>query len=199
MLKIRLAGLALSGFLLWGCSDAVTLIAENESLQDELENSPILTLRDIELRHGEQGIELWRLKAEKAGMRRGDRKIIVQKPSVIYFSPPNDADAFFISSVSGDIDQTNQMLSFLEDVLVTRQNTQVRGDLLIYNGTAKTMTLPQGGAFSNGSMNGKALLVCWRMTERLLVAEGDVQVVFSAGLTKNKTGGEAESPPVGAR
>jgi hypothetical protein len=198
VLKIHAAGLVLAGFLLWGCSDAATPAAENEEIQDEQENgkNPILVLQDIELRQGEKGTEIWHLKAEEASMEKKDRKITVKKPVATYFSPPPDPDAFFISSVSGDIDQTNRMLRFFEGVRVIRQNAEVRGDLLLYNGTDRTITLPEGGSFSDGSMNGKAPLVRWRTAERLIEAEGGVTVVFSDGLKKNRAsapGGETES------
>jgi hypothetical protein len=96
------------------------------------------------------------------------------------------ADALQVSSVRGDIDQKNQLLRFLQDVRVTRQNGEMRGDLLIYNGTAKTMTFPQGGSFSNSNMGGSASVVRWRLEERLLQAEGEVNVDFTDNSDKQE-------------
>jgi hypothetical protein len=196
VLKACAVPVVLLGFLLWGCSDASFPVAGDDADEPETGKNPSLALQQVELWQGEGGVELWRVKADRALMEEKDGKIFVEKPLVTYFSPSPDAKPLFISSSSGDIDQTNQILRFLQDVRVVQEGAAMQGDLLIYNGTDKTMTMPGGGSFADTGMKGKALFVRWRMTEKRIEAEGEVLVDFLLERTENRTsarGGETGS------
>jgi hypothetical protein len=196
VLKVRAIPVVLLSFLFWGCSDASFPVAGDDTDELEKGKNPSLALQNIELKQGEGGVELWRVKADKALMEEKNGKIFVEEPLVTYFSSPPGTEPLFISSVSGDIDQTSQVLRFLQDVRVVQENAAMQGDLLIYNGTDKTMTMPQGGAFTDAGMKGKALFVRWRMTEKRIEAEGEVMVDFLLERTENRSsarGGETGS------
>jgi hypothetical protein len=202
VLKICLQSLACLLFL-WGCTDTSILVTgQEEILEDQEGENLILAMQNIELRQGEGGGELWHLKAYGASMEKERGKILVEKPKVTYFFPPPDTDTVFISSVYGDVDQTNHILRFLRNVRVNQKNAEIRGELLIYNGTTRTMTLPQGGSFTDAGMRGSASLLRWRMTEKLIEAAGNVKVDFTAGHPENRSSapaGLAGSTPDEAR
>ena len=142
--------------------------------QDSLE----LALKTISLSQGEGGVELWRLKAEWASMQKENGKIIVQRPTLTYFMPEKDK-TLFITSDSGVIDQKEQILRFIDHVHISQEDKSIRGSLLVYNGTAKTMTFPQGGEFTGTGTSGDAPFLVWDMNHKVIRAEGGVSVRFA--------------------
>ncbi len=138
-----------------------------------------LDLESIELSQGEGGFEIWRLKAEWANMQRVDGKITVDRPKLTYFLPPPDSGEMYIISDTGDIDQKEQILRFIRNVRVWGETYVMTGNLLVYSGRERSMTLPEGGDFSGEGIRGKAPLVRWRMNDKIIAAEGGVSVEFS--------------------
>lgn len=137
-----------------------------------------LALKTINLSQGEGGIELWRLKAEWANMQKENGTIVVQRPTLTYFMPEKDK-TLFVTSDSGIIDQKEQILRFIDHVHISQEDKSIRGSLLIYNGTAKTMTFPQGGEFAGTGVSGDASFVVWDMNHKVIRAEGGVSVRFA--------------------
>jgi hypothetical protein len=142
--------------------------------------SPLtLSIKNINLSQGEGGSELWRLKAEQAGMLQENGGIIVQRPSLTYFMPEKDA-VLLVTSDRGIIDQKEQILSFIDKVHIIQNNKSIFSNLLIYNGTIKTMTFPHGGNFSDTGVSGSASFLVWDIPYKVIRAEGDISVNFFA-------------------
>ncbi len=146
-------------------------------LDQDAQKSLELALKTVNLSQGEGGIELWRLKAEWANMQKENGKIVVQLPRLTYFMPEKEK-TLFVTSESGVIDQKEQVLSFIDNVHVSQEDKALQGDLLVYNGTAKTMTLPRGGEFSGTGISGSAAFIVWNINRKVIEAEGDVSVHF---------------------
>lgn len=142
------------------------------------QNALELALKTINLSQGEGGVELWRLKAEWASMQKENGKIIVQRPTLTYFMQEKDK-TLLVTSDSGVIDQKEQILRFIDHVHISQEDKSIRGSLLIYNGTAKTMTFPQGGEFTGTGTSGDASFLVWDMNHKVIRAERGVSVRFA--------------------
>ncbi len=136
-----------------------------------------LAMKTMHLTQGENGLELWRLKAEWATMRQEDGKIAITAPKLTYIMGSGKPDLFVVSE-QGDVNQETQQLRFMGNVLVTQGNSTVRGDLLLYNGTARTMLFPQGANFAGDKFSGTAHSVIWRMGDQVIEGTGDVDFVL---------------------
>lgn len=148
-------------------------------------------LKDILLSQGEGGFELWRLKAEWAAMQRQDGKIFVQEPRLTYFmSEEEGAPPLLVRSKEGDVEQSEKILRFVADVYVTQEAKELSGDLLVYNGTAGTMTLPNGGSFTDTGLDGTAGFLVWHIAEKLIEAQNGVEIHFNSAAEAG-----ASSPP----
>ncbi|MDL2316109.1 LPS export ABC transporter periplasmic protein LptC [Desulfovibrio sp. OttesenSCG-928-A18] len=137
-----------------------------------------LALRSISLSQGEGGFEIWRLKAEWANMFRADGRIVVEKPYLTYFLR-DEGKVMYISAEKGDIEQKEQILRFIDQVRITRDDTLVTGSLLVYDGREKTMTFPRGGSIQGKRMAGDAAFIVWDIKNDRLEASGEVNVLFS--------------------
>ena len=155
-----------------------------------------LALKTINLSQGEGGLELWRLKAEWANMQKEDGRIVVERPSLAYFMPEKNKEekqkTLFVTSESGVVDQKEQILRFENQVHITMDDKTIQGDLLVYNGTAKTMTLPNGGEFTGTGISGTAPFLVWDMNNKTIRAEGGVAVEFAGSEAPNPLTPEQE-------
>ena len=62
---------------------------------------------------------------------------------------------------------------------ISQEDKIIQGDLLVYNGTAKTMILPRGGDFSGTGVSGSAAFIVWNISQKIIEAEGNVSVRFA--------------------
>ena len=147
--------------LLVSLHSAAVMVADGE------EPAPLdLALRAITLTQGEGGFELWRLRAEWGNIQRQDDKIFLVEPRLTYFI--EDGSVIYVQSDSGDVDQKEQILRFIDNVLVTQDDTILTGRLLIYDGAARTMTMPEGAELDSATMRGSGNHLVWFMdTKRI--------------------------------
>lgn len=150
-----------------------------------------LALKSIELTQGEGGFEIWRLKAEWANMEKEGDLILVDKPKLIYFMREDNSELHVVSD-KGDVNQKAHLLRFMNNVTIRQNANTAVGDLLIYNGTAKTMTFPHGGVFAGEGVEGNAPLVVWRMEDQVIEGHGGVEMLFEN--SPAKLGGKSASP-----
>lgn len=146
-------------------------------------NSPAgvdLLLKTMEITQGEKGLRLWRLETTWANMDKEDGLITVQKPRLVYYMPPDNKE-LVVTSEHGDVDQTAGILRFVSNVNATFEGRTVTGNLLVYNGTSRSMTFPDGGRFTGAGMQGSADKVVWQMGKNEIEAESNVHVIFESG------------------
>ena len=129
-------------------------------------------------------------------MQKEDGRIVVERPSLTYFMPEKDKEekqkTLFVTSQSGVVDQKEQILRFENRVHITMDDKSIQGDLLVYNGTAKTMTLPNGGEFSGTGISGASPFLVWDMNHKIIRAEGGVSVEFAGPEAPNPLTPEQE-------
>lgn len=154
--------------------------ADSSDASDDISEPLTLALKTIRLSQGQGGLETWRLKATWANMLREDGKIIVQKPYLTYFMNDEKSSVMYVTSEQGDVDQKTQVMRFMDNVSVTKEDTLLKGPLLIYNGTESTMTMPDGGDLTGATMSGSAKVMVWDMKNNRIDATGDVDVYFEA-------------------
>ncbi len=133
-------------------------------------------LESINMRQGEGGLELWRLKAHWANIRHEDNVIVVEKPKLDYTLSGGDGKHLFINSLKGEIDQTEQTIHFLGDVDAQYETNTVFGPTLVYNGTARTMSFTEPSKFMGEDMQGSADKIVWLIPSRIIEAKGNVVV-----------------------
>ncbi|WP_051257665.1 LPS export ABC transporter periplasmic protein LptC [Desulfovibrio cuneatus] len=133
-------------------------------------------LESINMKQGEGGLELWRLKAHWANIRHEDNVIVVEKPKLDYALSGSDNKHLFINSLKGEIDQAAQTIHFLGDVDAQYEKNTIYGPTLVYNGTAHTMSFPEPSRFVGEDMQGSADKIVWLMPTRIIEAQGNVIV-----------------------
>jgi LPS export ABC transporter protein LptC len=148
-----------------------------------------LALKAITLTQGEGGFELWRLKAEWASIQKQDDKIFLLQPRLTYFMREDDK-ILYVQSDTGDVDQAEQILRFIDNVRVTQDDTVITGPLLIYDGKTKTMTMPEGAELTDTGMQGSYRHLVWFMDTKRIETKGDVVTHLASAAPE-----EAHTPP----
>ncbi|MDR0826331.1 MAG: LPS export ABC transporter periplasmic protein LptC [Desulfovibrio sp.] len=136
-----------------------------------------LDIKTLLLSQGEGGLELWRLNAEWAKLLKENGLIIVDEPRLVYFMKDRDK-ILNVRSRKGDIEQKTQVIRFIDSVRVTQDEKTFTGGLLVYNGTQKTMTFPDGCDFTDTGMQARANSFIWFIDQKRITAKGDVAVDF---------------------
>lgn len=157
-------------------------IQENPALltDDTLENPSAISLllKEFILSQGEQGHTLWRLTAKAGNMSKVNNVFIVETPSLVYHM--DDGSELTVASIKGDINQSNKKMRFITDVVVNHKDQKLSGDLLVYDGTEKTMTFPDQAFFKDSQVEGSANRVTWFIDTRIIEGEGDIHVIFES-------------------
>jgi hypothetical protein len=149
-----------------------------DSLSDLRDEAALnLALKSISLSQGEGGLELWRLKAEWAGLQKSEDLLVMEKPRLTYFMK-EDGKVLYVGSDKGNIEQKTRIIRFIDNVHITQDDKTFDGELLVYNGIQKSMNFPGGGTFSGKGLNGRAETITWFLERRQVTAEGDVSVYF---------------------
>ena len=138
-----------------------------------------LAMRAISLTQGEQGAELWRLKADWGNMRRRDNILELEKPWFTYYMPP-DGKAIAIASEKGDIEQTEQKIRFLGSVIATYDGRTLVAPQMVYFGKSREIRCPEGGRVEGPGYEGSADQVVWNINEERIEAFGNVDITFDA-------------------
>lgn len=147
----------------------------NENSDETLD----LALKGILLSQGEGGLEIWRLKATWANVRKEEDKIVLEEPRLVYFMH-DDGKTLHVQAQHGDIKQKKQLLRFMDNVLVSQDDKKITGSLLVYDGLDKIMSFPEGGIFSGTGVSGSAKEISWDINRKLIIGAGGVSVSFDS-------------------
>ena len=170
-------------------SDSSASVPENTSANDQ--SALDLALRAITLIQGEGGFELWRLKAEWANIQKQDDKIFLLNPRLTYFM--EDGSVMYVYSDSGDVDQKEQILRFIDNVRVTQDDKILTGKLLVHSGTAKTMTMSEGAELAATGMQGTCNHLVWYMDTKRIETAGNVVMHLNSVAPENRTPPDVET------
>lgn len=175
-------------------------VAQGTTKADDL---AALAVKAIDLKQGEHGVELWRLKAEWGNMRREGGLLELEKPNFTYYMPPHNEEVR-VKAETGDVSQTSKLIRFRTNVQADYDGKIISGPLMVYNGTGKVLTFPEGAVFAGPGMSGDAPTVTWLLNEQLIKADGGVSMTWEGdrplpgGKTSRKHS-EAVVPPAVAK
>lgn len=137
-----------------------------------------LALKGFLLSQGEGGNTLWQLKATSGNMAKEGSAILIDKPDLVYYLPPDNAE-LHISSDKGEVDQAKKIIRFMGNVTLTSSHSTIKSDVLIYNGETRVMELPQGGTLEGTGTSGTAEHIIWHLDTRIVECTGQVETKFS--------------------
>ena len=187
VLVLAAAFVVLGGLIWWLFFKPLSLDTVKEELKEKAEDLAqgkgksddlaALAVKAINLTQGEQGVELWRLKAEWGNMRREGGLLELEKPKFTYYMPPHNEEVR-VSAETGDVNQASKLIRFRTNVLAHYGNNTIKGALMEYNGTAKVLTFPEGAVFEGPGMSGEAPLVTWVLEKQLIKADGGVNMTW---------------------
>ena len=152
---------------------AIGAIAGNTSPEDVA----VFALKALEMKQGENGVELWRLKAEWGNMKRSADTIELVTPRFVYYISPNSNEVT-ITSDKGEIEQKMQIIRFVDNVTSTFDERTLTAKYMVYEGKAKVATFPNGATLTGTNVAGKAEHVVWRLDNKIIEATGGVDVIF---------------------
>jgi hypothetical protein len=141
------------------------------------EDVAALAMKTLEMKQGEHGIELWRLKAAWGNVRQEGGMLELATPRFTYYMPPNNEELQVVSE-RGEVDQSAKIIRFVRSVVATYGNSTLKAPLMVYNGTAKTLIFPQGTDFAGPDMEGTARDAVWRLNDRVIDASGGVDITW---------------------
>lgn len=136
-----------------------------------------LAMKAITMTQGEQGIELWRLKADWGNMRRKDNVMELEQPRFTYYMPP-DNKVVSILSDKGDIEQEEQRIRFLDSVVATYDDKTLHAPEMHYVGKTRDVICPRGGLIIGQDYKGSADNIVWHMNDQMIRAFGNIDVTF---------------------
>jgi Uncharacterized protein conserved in bacteria len=141
-----------------------------------------LALKAIQLTQGEQGVELWRLKADWGNMRRKDNVMELEKPSFTYYMPPDNKVVTIVAN-KGEIEQEQQIIRFIDSVVITYEGRTLHAPEVVYFGKPREIICPQGGLVQGQGYEGSAARnIVWYMKNQVIEAVGDIAVLFDNDL-----------------
>ena len=147
-----------------------------------------MAIKGVDITQGEHGRKLWHLVAEEASMNEDGGIITLSTPFLTYFGE-GDASAekpLTVQSASGEIDQAQNIISFVGDVVVQDDDSVLRGEILTYDGNDKHLLTPKPVKFSTSSSSGSAGNVLWNLTTGVLYAKGGVDIEWETAKTLKK-------------
>ncbi|MBG0775805.1 MAG: LPS export ABC transporter periplasmic protein LptC [Desulfovibrionaceae bacterium] len=102
-----------------------------------------LTLRGLDLTHGEQGRAQWRLTAKAAQYLQDSGTVKVDNPSVVYYFEKGGGN-MTVAASQGLVLQDRKQARLWPDVEGRYQDNVLRAGELFYNGTSESLTLADG-------------------------------------------------------
>lgn len=158
------------------------------ALENPLQEVAGLAIKGIDLFQGDNGIELWRLKASWAHLSQDGDTINVDSPHVRYTlgdhsTNPTEDDILEVEGRKGQITDNQRFLSLWDDVIVTRFDDRLTGPLMNYNATTRIMSFPAGAKLESPRASGTAGVFIWDLAKNELQGTEGVVVVLKPRLS----------------
>ncbi len=146
-----------------------------------LEEALGLAVRGVSLFQGEDGFELWRLRASWAHISREGGVVEVDAPVVRYtLGDPALEDYMDVTSLKGRVTDNQRRLALWGNVVVTRGEQTVSGKRLDYDASTRTMVFPEGAGLDGPTASGEASRFSWNLEKNVMTGEGGVSVLLKA-------------------
>ena len=142
-----------------------------------LEEAVGVAMKGIELVQGEKGIELWRLKATWAQLRQSNNIIDVDSPDLVY--QMDGGKQLRIVAKKGEVQQQVQMVRMWDEVHATHEQHELFANLMVYNGTRRTMYFPEGARIEGQTLSGNATRLEWDVADNVLRGSDGVSMLLT--------------------
>ncbi|MDR2050350.1 MAG: LPS export ABC transporter periplasmic protein LptC [Deltaproteobacteria bacterium] len=171
--------------------------AEDPSPEDLSEyaasdESSDMDITGLEIHQGEDGRELWNLRATRAVMAQQDGDIVAENPFLTYYireSASTGAGASFsssgqeeetvtVQSGSGDVNQRENRIRFAGDVVVKRKEDVLYTNLLIYEGQDRSMFCPETSTLIRPGLRGESAELLWNLADNVLFGKNGVSITL---------------------
>lgn len=148
-------------------SDTAVSEKDQGEIPNAMEEAVGLALKGINLVQGENGLELWRLKASWASLREEGGQIDVEMPDMVY--RVGDAETpLHVTANKGNVSQHQQVLRLWEGVVCTYDEYTLRATLMTYDGKTRTMTFPEGVHVESAKTKGFAHVLTWNLDSNII-------------------------------
>ena len=138
-----------------------------------------LAIQGISLMNGEDGIELWRLKATWGHLSQDGDTVTVDKPVVRYtLGDPALKDYLHVRADQGRITDTQRYLKLWDNVVLTRGEETVTGTVLDYDAKTRVLVFPDGAALAGPKGALRTDVLTWKLDDNILSADGHVDVLL---------------------
>lgn len=120
-----------------------------------------LALRGISLSEGENGFELWRLRAAWATLRQEADKVDLSSPHVQYRmgdgeAAPDDPAAYLdVTALGGLIEEGNSRVTLRGDVRAVHDGNVLTGPEAVFLNNTRVLTFPEGAALDGPTLSGQ--------------------------------------------
>ena len=164
-----------------------------------------LALRGISLSEGENGFELWRLRAAWATLRQEADKVDLSSPHVQYRmgdgeAAPDDPAAYLdVTALGGLIEEGNSRVTLRGDVRAVHDGNVLTGPEAVFLNNTRVLTFPEGAVLDGPTLSGTAKLLRWNVSTNILEGEGGVSMLWTPRSGESSPAGALSSPQDGTR
>lgn len=150
-----------------------------------------MAAKDVELHHGEEGRLIWRLRAQGASYDEEKGLVLVQAPSISYFTLP-DNDELRVTATHGSVDQATSAVTLWPDVMARYEKSSLTAPEIVYDGNG-LLTATGGVVVQQEGVMLRAPVVSYDLDESLFVAEGGV--VLESGIAESPGDHQGRNAP----
>ncbi|MDL2285116.1 LPS export ABC transporter periplasmic protein LptC [Desulfovibrio sp. OttesenSCG-928-F07] len=195
----------IAGFAAWGIlynPEPEQNLAQSESPEAD-DSAAAMTIKGMEIKQGENGVELWHLVAEGAVMSQQGGDIVAEKPFLTYYfygdladadngtaigSAPttsgeaakgpdaakNERQLITVESDAGDVNQKDNRIRFVGNVQVKHELDLLKTSVILYEGPENTLTCPEPSVLIRPGVIGRAKTMQWDLNTNMLHASNGV-------------------------
>jgi len=150
----------------------------------------------MQLFNGDQGKELWRLKASWGNIVRNGEEIELESPDVRYtLGDPELEDYLYVQARKGKITDKQQVVEMWGDVVVRHGEETVTGPLLTYDSRTREMRFPKGAVIDGPTADLHTPFLRWKMDDNLMQAEQGVDATLKARPLSGDVSGKPDELP----
>ncbi len=162
-----------------------SLVSQKQEFHN-LEETLNLALKGVNLVQGENGIELWRLKASWAKLSRDGDTIDVDNPIVNYIlgdtskGDTSNNETIQVSANKGIITDKQRAITLWGNVVITQDEKNITGPKMTYNTTKRVIVFPDGVNFYSPIAIGSAKKITWNLDSNVIKATGDIKTILNS-------------------
>lgn len=146
-----------------------------------LEDSLGLALKGVNLSQGENGIELWRLKASWARLSKDRESIQVDSPTVQYLLGDGlNNNAITVRANKGKIVENQNTIILWENLLIAQDNKSITGPYMVYDTKKRHIYFPDGAQFTSSQATSEVGKVTWDLKSNIISGKNGIKVTIHA-------------------